>query len=63
MSDIYSPQVYEHFLNPKNAYRMEDADAVAIIDAPDCGDSLTLFIKVYNRTMEILFEKSGGKLP
>jgi len=49
---IYSQEVLNHFTNPYNVYKMEDADAVGIIGDPDCGDALKMFIKVRNNRIE-----------
>jgi len=46
VSDYYSPQVIDHFNNPRNAGAMEDADAQAYVTNPVCGDSLRLFLRI-----------------
>ena len=33
-------------MNPRNIGDMQDADSVGTIGEPDCGDALTIFIKV-----------------
>ena len=53
---IYSREVLNHFTNPSNVYKMEDADAVGVMGDPDCGDALEMFIKVReNRIEEISY--------
>jgi nitrogen fixation NifU-like protein len=42
----YTEEVIEHFRNPKNMGAMDDADAVAKVGSPICGDELWLYIKV-----------------
>lgn len=46
VSDYYSPQVIDHFNNPRNAGAMEDADTEAYVTNPVCGDSLRLFLRI-----------------
>jgi nitrogen fixation NifU-like protein len=43
---IYSQEALDHFIHPRNVFKMEDADAIATVGDPNCGDALTLFIKV-----------------
>ncbi len=42
----FSDKVFDHFVNPRNAGGMDDADGVGTAGDPACGDSLTLYIKV-----------------
>lgn len=42
----FSDKVIEHFISPRNAGHMPDADATGSCGDPSCGDSLTLYIKV-----------------
>ncbi len=54
--ESFSDKVIDHFLCPRNARRMRDADAEGSCGDPGCGDSLTIFIKVEdNRIAEISF--------
>lgn len=43
---IYSNKVIEHFMSPRNAHSMPDADAQGSFGDPSCGDYLTIYIKV-----------------
>ncbi|HZK09717.1 MAG TPA: iron-sulfur cluster assembly scaffold protein [Clostridia bacterium] len=43
---MYSIKVMEHFMSPRNAHSMPDADAEGHYGDPSCGDSLTMYIKV-----------------
>jgi NifU-like protein len=42
----YTDKVKEHFINPKNAGSIEDADAVGEVGSLACGDALKLYIKL-----------------
>lgn len=43
---MFSEKVIEHFTNPQNVYEMKDADSQGQIGDVNCGDALTMFIKV-----------------
>ncbi len=56
MFDEYTDKVIEHFMSPRNVGSMSDADCEGRFGDPDCGDSLTLYLKVReNRIEEIKF--------
>lgn len=40
---MYSDKMIEHFMCPKNAYSMPDADAEGSFGDPTCGDYLTIY--------------------
>lgn len=44
--EIFNENVIDHFMCPRNAGTMPDADAVGSSGDPRCGDALTLYIKV-----------------
>lgn len=46
MARMYSEQVLEHFRNPRNAGRLENATAVVTATNPVCGDVLELAVRV-----------------
>jgi len=58
----YSELVMEHFRNPRNVGRIEDADAKAVEGSPACGDMVAVYLKVDPETKEIIdikFESYG----
>ncbi|MCS7286486.1 MAG: iron-sulfur cluster assembly scaffold protein [Anaerolineae bacterium] len=58
----YSEKVLEHFRNPKNVGRIEDADGKAVEGSPACGDMVAVYIKVDPETKvitDIKFESYG----
>lgn len=57
---MYSPQLLDHFQNPRNAGDLPDADAVVEIDNPVCGDVVRLSVKVESgRITQIRFKAKG----
>jgi nitrogen fixation NifU-like protein len=57
---MYSPQVLDHFQNPRNAGEVELADATVEIENPACGDVLRLALKLVDgRITEIKFKAKG----
>ncbi|MFX1428367.1 MAG: Fe-S cluster assembly scaffold protein NifU [Promethearchaeota archaeon] len=43
---MYSDKVMEHFRNPRNMGEMKDADSFGEVGNPQCGDLMTIYIKV-----------------
>ena len=57
---MYSPQLLDHFQNPRNAGDLPNADATAEIENPVCGDVIRLSLKMHaNRIEEIRFKAKG----
>ena len=57
---MYSPQLLDHFENPRNPGEVVDPDASAQLENPACGDILKLTMKVANgRITEIRFLAKG----
>lgn len=57
---MYSAQVLDHFENPRNPGEVLDADAIAEIENPACGDVLRLSLKISSgRIAEIRFKAKG----
>jgi nitrogen fixation NifU-like protein len=57
---MYSAQVLDHFQNPRNAGEIIDADAVAEIENPACGDIVRITLKANaSRVTEVRFKAKG----
>ncbi len=50
----YSKKVIEHFKNPRNVGIIEDADAVGEVGSPVCGDMVTVYLKIDEKTKKIV---------
>lgn len=46
MARMYSEQVLDHFRNPRNAGKLENATAVVTATNPVCGDVMELAVRV-----------------
>ena len=58
----YSEKVLEHFMNPKNRGKIDDADCVATEGSPACGDQVSVYLKVNPETLvieDIKFQSYG----
>lgn len=57
---MYSARLLDHFQNPRNPGEVADADAIAEIENPACGDVLRLSLKINSgRIAEIRFKAKG----
>lgn len=57
---MYTEKLMEHFRNPRNLGRIENADGVGTVGNPVCGDVMKLYIKVKdNKIIDIKFETFG----
>lgn len=57
---MYSPQVLDHFEHPRNVGELPDADAVAQVENPACGDIMKLWLRVKEaRIVEVRFRAKG----
>jgi nitrogen fixation NifU-like protein len=60
MAVMYSPQVLDHFQNPRNAGEVTHPDATVQIENPACGDILRLTLKVTDgRIAQVCFRAKG----
>jgi nitrogen fixation protein NifU and related proteins len=57
---MYSAQLLDHFQNPRNVGEIADADAMAEVENPACGDVLRLSLKASaGRISEARFKAKG----
>ena len=57
---LYSEKVMDHFRNPRNVGRMEDADGVGEVGNAKCGDIMTIYLKIKDEIIEdVKFETFG----
>lgn len=53
----YTPEVKEHFLNPRNVGEIPDADAVGEVGSLACGDALKLYLKLDEKKEKVVDAK------
>lgn len=57
---MYSPQVLDHFQNPRNVGEILNPDTAAQLENPACGDILKLSVRIAEgRIREIRFKAKG----
>ncbi|MFW6161012.1 MAG: Fe-S cluster assembly scaffold protein NifU [Acidobacteriota bacterium] len=57
---IYSEKVMDHFQNPRNVGKIENADGIGKVGNPVCGDMMTFYIKVKDdRIEDVKFQTFG----
>ena len=57
---LYSEKVMDHFRNPRNVGRIEDADGVGEVGNAKCGDIMTIYLKIKDdRIEDVKFETFG----
>ena len=45
---LYSEKVMDHFMNPRNVGKIEDADGVGEVGNAKCGDIMKIYLKIEN---------------
>ncbi len=43
---MYTDEVMDHFMNPRNVGEIEDADGVGEVGNPKCGDIMKMYLKI-----------------
>lgn len=57
---MYNEKVMEYFTNPRNVGELEDADGIAEVGSPQCGDIMKVYIKVEDNIIkDIKFQTFG----
>ena len=57
---VYSDKVMDHFRNPRNVGRIENADGVGEVGNARCGDIMTIYLKIDNDVIsDVKFETFG----
>jgi nitrogen fixation NifU-like protein len=56
----YSETVLEHFERPRNSGELEDANGIAYMTNPVCGDALLLMLRIRDGRIEAARWKSDG---
>ncbi|MCL5987504.1 MAG: iron-sulfur cluster assembly scaffold protein [Candidatus Thermoplasmatota archaeon] len=59
---IYSQILDDHYREPRNYGKMENADSQVTETNPTCGDTISLFIKILNGKLEKISYVASGCL-
>ena len=43
---VYNETLIDHFMHPRNVGEIENADAIAVVGDPTCGDFVRVYLKV-----------------
>ena len=57
---VYTEQVMDHFMNPRNMGEMENPDGVGTVGNAKCGDIMRIYIKVENEVITDVKFKTFG---
>lgn len=57
---LYSDKVMDHFRNPRNMGKMEDADGIGEVGNAKCGDIMRIYLKIENGIIEDVKFKTFG---
>ena len=57
---LYSDKVMDHFQNPRNVGKLEDADGIGEVGNAKCGDIMKIYLKIDNDIItDVKFETFG----
>ena len=57
----YSDKVVDHYTNPRNVGKIDDANGVGIVGNPVCGDIMKMFLKIENGViLDVKFKRSSS---
>ena len=57
---LYSDKVMDHFQNPRNVGKLEDADGIGEVGNAKCGDIMKMYIKVQDNVItDVKFNTFG----
>lgn len=60
---MYNQKVVDYFMNPRNAGKLDDANAIGEVGNPTCGDVMKIYLKINPETEvieDIRFETFGS---
>ena len=57
---MYTEQVMDHFMHPRNVGEIEDASGVGTVGNAKCGDIMRMYLKVENGIIEDVKFKTFG---
>ena len=60
MAMLYSEKVMEHFSNPRNVGKLDDANGIGEVGNAKCGDIMKMYIKVEKGIIEDVSFKTFG---
>jgi nitrogen fixation NifU-like protein len=63
IGSMYSTKLLDHFEHPRNAGDLPEADGVAEIENPVCGDVVRLSVKIRSERIEHIRFKAKGCVP
>ena len=56
---LYSEKVMDHFTNPRNVGKIEDADGVGEVGNAKCGDIMKIYLKIDQIITDVKFNTFG----
>lgn len=60
MAMLYSEKVMDHFTNPRNVGKIDDADGVGEVGNAKCGDIMKIYLKIEDDTIvDVKFNTFG----